>query len=290
MYETDGPASNVRPLGESGYADAAQELPFLTGNSADRQEGVHACHRRGQELIPGCRHGIHGMRGSRQVSDATGEDPLKLLVFVGTEGKYHDHEQNGRFLTSMLSGSMLSGSKRIDASFSRDYEVLATGLSLFEAVLFYTDVGELTNTQERGLLSFVDSGGGFFGLHTAAASFRECEGYHRMLNGFFNGHSPHMKFTVTVSDPGDPITEGLADFEVTDELYYLKHDPGKSHHLLQAYDETRDETHVMAFKHTCGEGRVFFFALGHDMAVLENPNFQQVVLRGALWVGWRLAG
>lgn len=219
------------------------------------------------------------------MTDAIGVDPLKLLVFVGTEGQYHDHEENGRFLAKMLSRS-----EQIDATFSRDYEVLATGLTLFEAVLFYTDVGELTETQERGLLSFVESGGGFFGLHTAAASFRECEGYHRMLNGFFNGHSRYMDFTVTVSDSSDPITEGLLDFEVTDELYYLKHDPDRSHHLLAAHDEEKDETHVIAFKHTCGEGRVFYLALGHDRAVLENPTFQKVVRRGALWVGRRLAG
>ena len=211
-------------------------------------------------------------------------EPLKLLVFVGTEGEYHDHEGNGRFLTKLLSKS-----EQIEARFSQDYKVLATGLNLFEAVLFYTDIGELTEAQEKGLLSFIEAGGGFFGLHTAAASFRECEGYHRMLNGFFNGHSPHMDFTVTVSDDSDPITEGLSDFAVTDELYYLKHDPDRSHPLLTAYDETKDETHVIAFKHTCGEGRVFFFALGNDMAVLENLSFQEVVRRGALWVGRRLA-
>lgn len=37
-----------------------------------------------------------------------------------------------------------------------------------------------------------------------------------------------------------------------------------------------------------GQGRVFFFALGHDNAVLENPSFQEVVRRGALWVGKQL--
>ena len=211
--------------------------------------------------------------------------PLKLLLFVGTEGKYHDHEENGRFLTRVLSES-----DSIEATLSRDYEVLATGLNVFDAVLFYTDVGEFSEKQERGLMSFIEAGGGFFGLHTAAASFRECESYHRMLNGFFDGHSAYMDFTVNVTDSNDPITDGLSDFEVTDELYYLKHDPDRSHHLMRAYDPTKDETHVMAFKHTHGEGRVFFFALGHDMAVLENPSFQLVVQRGALWVGRRLEG
>ncbi len=208
---------------------------------------------------------------------------LNTLIFVGTEGIYHDHEGNGKYLTAMLNET-----NDIKADFSRDYNVLADGLDAYQAVLFYTDVGELTSEQETGLLNYIKSGGGFFGLHTAAASFRESEGYHGMLKGFFNGHSPYMDFTVNVSDADHPISQGLDDYEVKDELYYLKHNPDTSHHLMHAYDHTKDETHVMAFHHTYGKGRVFYFALGHDMVVLENPSFQEVIRRGVLWVGNRL--
>ena len=62
----------------------------------------------------------------------------------------------------------------------------------------------------------------------------------------------------------------------------------RSHHLMEAYDPTVDATHVMAYTHTYGQGRVFFFALGHDMAVQGNPNFLEVLRRGALWAGGRL--
>ncbi len=206
---------------------------------------------------------------------------LKSLIFVGTEGRYHDHVGNGQYLTTMLNDT-----DNIEADFSRDYDVLVSdGLDTYQTVLFYTDVGKFTAAQEAGLLNYIRSGGGFFGLHTAAASFRESAPYHDMLNGFFNGHSPYMDFTVNVNDSGHPITKGLTDFEVKDELYYLKHNPDTSHHLMQAYDNTKDETHVMAFHHTYGEGRVFYFALGHDMVVLENPSFQEVIRRGVLWVG-----
>ena len=208
---------------------------------------------------------------------------LKSLIFVGTEGIYHDHAGNGKFLRSMLNDT-----DNIEADFSQNYDVLTDGLNGYDTVLFYTDIGELTPAQESGLLNYVRTGGGFFGLHTAAASFRDAEGYHSMLNGFFNGHSPYMDFTVNVSDGEHPITEGLVDFEVTDELYYLKHNPDTSHQLMHAYDKTKDETHVMAFHHRYGEGRVFYFALGHDRVVLENLSFQTVIRRGALWVGNRL--
>lgn len=210
-------------------------------------------------------------------------EPMRLLVFVGTEGKYHDHTGQGQYMVDALSQA-----EQIVADLSQDYQVLANGLDPYDAVLFYTDVGTLTDEQEQGLLDFVRGGGGFFGLHTADASFRDRTGYHAMLNGFFDGHSKYMDFGVTIVDPDHPITRGLADFEVTDELHYLKHDPAMSHHLMQAYDPTKDETHVMAFTHRYGEGRVFFFALGHDMVVLENPSFLEVLRRGALWTGQRL--
>ena len=209
--------------------------------------------------------------------------PIRILVFVGTEGIYHDHAGQGRYLTDLLNQD-----DRVEAELSRDYEVMASGLAEYGATLFFTDVGHLTQAQEQGLLRFIEGGGGFFGLHTADASFRDNAGYHQMLNGFFDGHSPYMDFTVAISDSGHPISAGLEDFAVTDELHYLKHDPGRSHHLMHAYDPGRDETHVMAYHHTYGEGRVFFFALGHDMAVMENPSFQEVVRRGSLWVGKRL--
>jgi uncharacterized protein len=210
--------------------------------------------------------------------------PLKILVFVGTEGIYHDHPGQGRFIADLLSRD-----EGMEADLSRDYQVLAGGLSPYGAALFYTDVGSLTPAQESGLLDFVRRGGGFFGLHTAAASFLDCAGYHAMLNARFDGHSPYMDFTVAIADPDDPITSGLSEFAVTDELYYLKHDPARSRHLLRAFDPTRNETHVMAFRHPYGAGRVFYFALGHDRAELEHPSFQEIVRRGARWAGRRLA-
>ena len=78
---------------------------------------------------------------------------LKSLVFVGTEGIYHDHAGNGQFLTSMLNGT-----DNIAADFSQDYDVLADGLSGYDTVLFYTDVGELTSAQEAGLAQLYPKG------------------------------------------------------------------------------------------------------------------------------------
>lgn len=203
---------------------------------------------------------------------------MRLLLFVGTEGQHHDHLGQGKYLADVLSEA---GDFAVDLS--QDYGILTDGLDVYDTMLFYTDVGTLTEAQEEGLLGYVKRGGGFFGLHTAAASFLENGGYHSMLNAFFVDHSRYMDFAVTIVDPTHPIARGISGFKVTDELYHLNHDSTRSHHLMSAYDPTKDESHVMAFVHRYGLGRVFYFALGHDMAVMENPNFQEIICRGTCW-------
>ena len=103
---------------------------------------------------------------------------------------HHDHAGTGRLLAGLLAAE-----PGVEAELSQDYEIMAGGLEGFHTTLFYTDVGALTPAQEEGLLAYVRGGGGFFGLHTASASFRANAGYHEMLNGMFDGHSPYMEFS-----------------------------------------------------------------------------------------------
>ena len=213
---------------------------------------------------------------------AAGAAPLGVLVFVGTEGVYHDHPGTGRLLRELLAAE-----PGVEAKLAQDYEILAGGLERFHTILLYTDVGSLSPAQEAGLLAYVRGGGGCFGLHTASASFRANAGYHDMLNGMFDGHSPYMEFTVTVTDRHHPITRGLEAFTVHDELHYFAHDPARSQRLMEAYDPTTGATYAMALHHRYGAGRVFYFALGHDAGSHHHPTFRTVIRRGVHWTGGR---
>ena len=55
-------------------------------------------------------------------------------MFVGTEGIYHDHEGQGSFIAEMVSNA-----GDIEADFSQDYGILASGLDIYRSVLFYRD-------------------------------------------------------------------------------------------------------------------------------------------------------
>ena len=162
----------------------------------------------------------------------------------------------------------------------------------------------------------MEGGGGFFALHTASACWdnlvehpddKWSTKFHvDLLNAAFGGHSPYKDYISTVTIPGDPITEGLSDYVVTDELYHpIVFNRSRSTVFLTAYDRGKNTTAgdnstgsnpaVHGMRHTFGKGRVLYFAQGHDMAEFEDPSsftgnhaFQVVVLRCLQWLAKRL--
>ena len=155
-------------------------------------------------------------------------------------------------------------------------------ISSFDILLCYYTRGRLTAKQLQGLLSFVSSGGGFVGLHSAADSFRDTPEYLELLGGVFRSHPPHQTFHIEVADREHPITKGISDFDIYDELYILYHDP-KQYHLL-LYCNWEGEDQPVAWTKEYGKGRVFYLSLGHTKEALTHPIFQEILIRGLRWV------
>ena len=112
----------------------------------------------------------------------------------------------------------------------------AEGLKQYDAVMFYT-TGELPMTaeQKQAFVSFIKSGHGFVGVHSATDTFYTWQDYGEMIGGYFNGHPWHQKITIDVADDKSPLVKFLApSFQVNDELYQIDDfDPRTSHVLLR---------------------------------------------------------
>ena len=130
------------------------------------------------------------------------------------------------------------------------------------------------------------------------------------------GHSEYKDYISHVVDSvDDPITAGLTDYAVTDELYYPNvFDESRSTRFLTAFDVDKNETATHGLRHTHGEGRVLYFAQGthgptrrvlsscldqtiwlqnpgHDMAEFEQPAYNEgnhafgtIVKRSIQWL------
>jgi type 1 glutamine amidotransferase len=175
------------------------------------------------------------------------------------------------------------------------------------------DRGTLTDDQWDALFAFVKGGGGFFALHTASACWdhkvedptdaRSVEFHVGMLNAEFGGHSPYKDYVSHVVSPGgtDPITGGLSDYVVSDELYHpIVYNKSRSEIFLTAYDPGQcgptcdNATAIHGLRHSYGQGRVLYFAQGHDMAEYETPEmwegnhaFGTIISRSLMWLAQR---
>lgn len=141
---------------------------------------------------------------------------------------------------------------------------------------------DLTPDQEAGLFHFVESGKGLVGIHGTAwwIGGRAVE----LIGGHANWHPPGLTFTVNIEDATHPITAGVSDFAVEDEIYISAYEP--TLHIL-ASAQWHGRAHPMAWVKRFGQGRVFYTALGHTADTFRQPAMQQLVTQGVQWAGER---
>lgn len=137
---------------------------------------------------------------------------------------------------------------------------------------------DLTPEQEGGLFQFVSTGKGLVGIHGTAwwIGGRAVD----LIGGHANWHPPGLTFTVHIEDTVHPITHGISDFEVEDEIYISAYDPAI--HIL-ASAEWHGRAHPMAWTKPYGAGRVFYTTLGHGPGTFERPPMQKLVAQGVQW-------
>jgi type 1 glutamine amidotransferase len=120
---------------------------------------------------------------------------------------------------------------------------------------------------------------------------KNCE-YQFMTGGQWVSHPGNdgVKYTVNVRDPQHPIMEGVGDFEVVSEQYYMHVDPAVRV-LASTKFPVADGLHVpngtvdmpVVWTKYYGKGRVFYDSIGHSADVVaQEPNLT-IMRRGFRW-------
>jgi len=201
-------------------------------------------------------------------------EPRRAMLIVGGD-PYHDPWLCGLTIARYISEA------GFEVLVSSAKEVLSSPeLKGFSLLASYSP-GRLTEAQTKGLLDFVRSGGGFLGIHPAAVVGEGAEEYLDMLGCKFLSHPPIGELEVKVVDKEHPVTLGLSDFRIVDELYLTDFDPSKLRILAISEHEGRE--YPMVYVKGFGEGRVCYIALGHDMRAVGSKDFKRLVVRGARW-------
>ena len=205
---------------------------------------------------------------------------MTKILYVYKAGDFHLSESAGRLI-----GEDLAADGRYELEMTTDldaFSVLPRGD--YAAVVVYTTGcrDDLNGAREAGLLQFVQAGGGFVGLHSAADSFRGSRAYLEMLGGEFLSHPAHHEFAVRIVEGDHYITRRVPDFQVFDELYRLQgFDPERCTVLADA--GFRNERHPVVHVREHGRGRVAYLANGHTPQAWQTRAFRKLVTRAIAW-------
>jgi hypothetical protein len=155
-------------------------------------------------------------------------------------------------------------------------------------------MGSLAPEQAQGLLAAVAGGTGIAGWHGGMGdSFRESTEYQYMVGGQWVAHPGGIiPYTVHIVDRTDPVTAGVADFQMVSEQYYMHVDPSNRVLATTTFggdaNEWIDGTVMpVIWKRRYGKGRVFYSSVGHVAKDFDVPEARVVVQRGMLWAAGR---
>jgi type 1 glutamine amidotransferase len=153
----------------------------------------------------------------------------RLLVITESRGFVHDCVNRRGKPLCLVEQTLIDLGKKsgaFEAVCTQDSRkaITAENLKGFDAVFFYTTGSlPLSATQKADLISFVRSGKGFSGSHSATDTFYDWPDYGKLIGGYFDGHPWHEKIKVIVEDAKHPATSHLGkSFEIEDEIYQFK--------------------------------------------------------------------
>ncbi len=207
----------------------------------------------------------------------------KLLIFSKTAGYHHESIPTGiKAIQALGAKNGFEVDTTTDATkFTEDT------LKKYAALVFLSSTGELlTGNQEIALERYIQSGGGFVGIHAATDAEYDWNWYVSMIGASFLSHPAQQVATLVINDKTHPSTDSLpATWSRKDEWYNFRN-LSKDIKVLISIDEKSYEggkngdSHPMSWYHNFDGGRVFYTELGHTEESYADPLYLNHILGG----------
>jgi hypothetical protein len=183
-----------------------------------------------------------------------------------------------------------------DVEETQDPSILERDLTAFDLIVIgwtqYTTTEDLSDKAEMRLHEAVRGGTGLAGWHGMAAAFRSSLQFSLLTGASFldhpGGEGVPVPYRIEIVDRKHPVTEGVPDFDIASEQYYMHVDPNV--HVLARSTFSGEHwpwldgvTMPASYVRTWGKGRVFYASPGHVPAELQIPPAERLVRRGLAW-------
>jgi type 1 glutamine amidotransferase len=210
-----------------------------------------------------------------------------LIVWGGWDG-HQPKEVAGIFREQLVQ-------EGFEVEVSDTLEAFADGekLKALDLIVPVWTMGRIEQEWVNNVSAAVQSGVGLAGCHGGMCdAFRENTDWQFMTGGQWIAHPGNdgTEYVVNVKHSSSPLVEGIEDFTVSTEQYYLHTDPANEvlattrfplapgpHSLNKSVDMP------VIWTKRWGQGRVYYNSLGHQANIMEIPVVKELMRRGFNW-------
>ncbi|CAN5544037.1 hypothetical protein BH11ARM2_BH11ARM2_38420 [soil metagenome] len=197
---------------------------------------------------------------------------MRPQVSLWLEGSHHPFDEIAEWFCNFLSAEGMEACRVcLDEALDGESDLVVLGGLVYSETIGYRQPAGLTERLEalRRRIPML-------ALHSVLGSWDDVPELDEFWDGRWNWensrHSPIEPFQVK-SCGGHSITDSLADFKTTDELYYNLRPPKTSRVLLEA------EYWGVLWPLAWTAGNYVYCGLGHDVAALDHAPVRQFLLR-----------
>ena len=164
----------------------------------------------------------------------------------------------------------------------------------YDVLVFYDLFDSISPAQQEAYISLLKKGASMIFLHHSLVSYQNWPEFIKIVGGQYhtspvlvNGdtlranYEHDLNIPVKVEDKKHPVTRGINDFEIVDEVY-------GDVEILQGVKPLLSTTHPKSMRYLAwinryGNSDVIYIQLGHGPSGYSNPNFRKLIQQAIEW-------
>jgi uncharacterized protein len=164
----------------------------------------------------------------------------------------------------------------------------------YDVLVFYDMYDSISPVQQQAYSNLLKKGTSMIFLHHALVSYQNWPEFIKIVGGQYHTHpvmvngdslkasyEHDVNIPVKVESKKHPVTRGIADFEILDEVY-------GGVEILPQVKPLLSTTHPKSMRYLAwinhyGNSDVIYIQLGHGPSGYSNPNFRKLVQQAIEW-------